>query len=230
MLKIINGYGTSGATDLQLAHLYEILSPHTPLLTTKEYKHINTKILSVIANKKERIGSVADDVRRYVADAEGEFSLNQMFGTLCITAKEDKDSARHTIKRLTKDNVIQVIGVKTGNYRKVDDSEDVIDWKNADEHSYPLWLPMGLHDLVKIYPGNIIVVAGASNTGKTAFMLAIIQMNQHQHETTYFNSEMGPSELKTRLSKFNEICPLDKWEFTAIERSKETSSWAMTRA
>ena len=41
--------------------------------------------------------------------------------------------------------------------------------------------------------------------------------NQRDHKIHYFNSEMGPGELRTRLEKFGE--PLDTWKFQAYERS-----------
>ena len=46
----------------------------------------------------------------------------------------------------------------------------------------------------------------------------IIKENMHKFEIHYFNSEMGESELKKRLLKFNDI-QLNDWKFEAIEQS-----------
>jgi hypothetical protein len=227
LLRIINSYATSGATSDKLAMLYELVINHTPLLKEKEsnkekeeeYKDINKRILTIISGKSEKSRSVTDDVRGYVNDAEGEFSLAQMFSALNIMTKEEKDLARHAIKKLTKSEEIKNKGGKTGIYIKVDSKDNIIDWRNADDKEYPIKLPLNVQDLVKIYPGNIVVVAGASNTGKTSFMLETVRLNQRTHEVYYFNSEMGASELKTRLQLFSDVIALDKWKFTAIERS-----------
>lgn len=223
LLKIINSYANSGGLDTQLADLYTILCGHTPLIKNKEYNNINIKIHSIIGGRKERIRSVSDDVRNYVNDATGEISLSQMFSALGIVTKEEKDTGRHTIKKLVEADppVIKPTGKKTGIYVKIDYSENIIDWRNADDTEYSIKLPLNVHELVKIYPGNIIIVAGASNTGKTSFMLEVIRLNQRQHDTYYFNSEMGAAELKTRLSLFSDVIAFDKWKFTAIERSSD---------
>jgi hypothetical protein len=142
-----------------------------------------------------------------------------MFDSLCLVKREDKDAARHAIRRLAASGEIKSSGGKYGNYRKIVKDENIIDWRCAEEKEFDLTLPMGIHSLVKIYPGNVIVVAGASNTGKTAFMLGIIEANQLRHDIYYFNSEMGAQELKGRLKAFGDVCPLDAWRFTAIERS-----------
>jgi hypothetical protein len=92
-----------------------------------------------------------------------------------------------------------------------------MDWLNCETKTVPLCLPFGLHKLVEIMPGNIILVAGSPNAGKTAFLLNIIRYNMSKFKIHYFNSEMGSGELKKRLSKFDDIL-LKNWKFTAYER------------
>lgn len=222
ILKIINSYANCGASTEQLASLYETLIFKFPCKekeSTKE-KETNTRILKIISGKKERIRNITDDVRDYAKDAEGEFSLAQMFSTLNILSKEEKDLGRHAIKSLAKDGIIEATGKKTGIYRKIQSDMEIINWQTADEKEYPIDFPLGLSSLVKLYPGNIAVLAGASNVGKTSFMLETIRLNQKQHKVFYFNSEMGASELKIRLNQFPEdMIKWNPWEFTAIERS-----------
>ncbi len=68
------------------------------------------------------------------------------------------------------------------------------------------------------YPGNIIVVAGSPDSGKTAFLLNVIKLNQYDFSIYYQSSEMGRDELQNRLLNFDGI-GLDDWNFTAEERS-----------
>ena len=71
-------------------------------------------------------------------------------------------------------------------------------------------------------PKNIIVVAGESNAGKSAFLLNIAAKNMIDHKVFYFSSEMGGAELKERLQNFNEKMPFKMWEHcTFIERAND---------
>lgn len=225
MLRIINSYANAGATAEQLANLYEILNMNCPLIkekeSNKEKENINKRILTIISGKNEKIRSVSDDVREYVNNTTGEFSLSQMFADLSMVTKEEKDTARHTIQKIADKGIVRPTGKKTGIYSKVDQSENIIDWMNAEDTEYRIMLPLGIHDLVKIYPGNIVIVAGASNTGKTSFMLETIRLNMRTYDTYYFNSEMGAAELRTRITLFSDALKPTSWKFTAIERSSD---------
>jgi hypothetical protein len=87
----------------------------------------------------------------------------------------------------------------------------------ADETPIEIRLPFGLNKLVELMEGSLVVVAGESNSGKTALLLNLIRQNQDLHETHYFNSEMSAGELKKRLGKFDHL--LSSWKFHAWERS-----------
>ncbi len=89
-----------------------------------------------------------------------------------------------------------------------------------------LCLPLGLEALgIHVMPGNIIVVAGESNAGKTSILLNIAHDNLSplcstgKYDTLrYFSSEMGPQEMKMRVKAFGG--ELRKWScMKAIERT-----------
>jgi hypothetical protein len=91
-------------------------------------------------------------------------------------------------------------------------------WADAPTDEYKINLPLGLSNIVKIYPRNIIVFAGVTDVGKTGLCLNIVKENMENHPVKYFNSEMGASELKLRLGLFDDIEP-EEWDFEAFERS-----------
>ncbi len=95
-----------------------------------------------------------------------------------------------------------------------------MDFVNAEDKFLPLWLPMGIHKMVGIMPGNIIMVAGEPNAGKTAVMLNIIKSNMNKFNVHYFNSEMGAGELKGRLKKFDDL-GLKQWNYNAYSRDTD---------
>ncbi len=80
--------------------------------------------------------------------------------------------------------------------------------------------PLGIEQYVNLYPGNIAVVAGAPNAGKTALLLNFIRHNQERHPIYYWCSEMGEAELEGRLKKFEGI-GIDQWKFEALERAED---------
>lgn len=95
-----------------------------------------------------------------------------------------------------------------------------MDFSSIQTEELNLWLPLDLHKYVKIMPGNIIVVTGDPDAGKTAFLLNIIKRNTEKWSCHYFNSEMGKEELHERLLLFRDF-PITHPNFHAYERSSD---------
>jgi hypothetical protein len=162
--------------------------------------------------------NLTGQIREWISITSGNFSITDLLQTITMITKEDRVKVTVIINRLIKEGLIERVGNKHGVYRRVENECEVMDFINADIESVPIWLPFGIHERVSIMPGNIILLAGSPNAGKTGLLLNIIQQNQDKFETHYFNSEMGESELKKRLMLF-EGTPLDSWKFKAWERS-----------
>ena len=80
-----------------------------------------------------------------------------------------------------------------------------------DTNELPIKLPFGLHDLYIPMPKNVVLVAGASDAGKTAFLLNICALNfKSGMKIRYLSSEMGAAELRDRIEKFKDV-ELDAW-------------------
>ncbi len=77
-----------------------------------------------------------------------------------------------------------------------------------------LRLPLGLEEYVLIYPGDLIVVAGATNSGKTGWFLNLVRLNWDQFRGKYLTSELSEARLAIRLHRFGEVhgTTLDEWE------------------
>lgn len=78
----------------------------------------------------------------------------------------------------------------------------------------PMRLPLGLEKYVLIYPGDFIVVAGATNAGKTAFFLNLVWLNWNLLPVKYLTSELSEDRLSIRLHRFCEVhgTSLDDWD------------------
>lgn len=198
---------------------------------------LQSKVISAIRRKEHREMNVSEEVRRYIALTSGEFSVKDCYIQLnalnIVKDVKSSEKLRVTIRQVlhnlsssnkkTKEPMIEPAGKQDGRYRRIDDRAEPIDWQSADSKPLKLKLPLGLSEYVSIYPGNIIVFAGESNSGKTALSLNIAKDNALQFAVDYFSSEMGPQELKTRLVKFTDVSP-DIWN--KVRFMERTSNFA----
>ena len=162
----------------------------------------------------------ADIVRDWVNDTDGWFSSRDMDVDLCVNHAKNKAHRRVIMHRLLAEGVIKQHISKSHTYRRVQREARDIDWPNADPENYlHLKWPFYLEYLVKIYPRNVVVVAGEPNCGKTSFCIDFVARNQmplQDKEIYYFTSEMDAEEFQVVLSKFDDVAG---WSFHAKDRS-----------
>jgi hypothetical protein len=160
-------------------------------------------------------------ISEWVEDSVGWFDASkEMYRDLRIETREGKTHARKVMQRLVDSKKLTRKQGKNGVFRRIVEEVDEIDWKNANPNNIiPLKWVFHLENYVHIYAKNIIVVAGSPNSGKTGLLLNFIHDNQDLYPDqplSYFSSEMGPEEMKLRLSKF----PAEfDWHFKAFNRS-----------
>ncbi|MCP4585369.1 hypothetical protein [Pseudoalteromonas sp.] len=171
---------------------------------------------------KESVESFRDKLIEWVELAPGEFSTLDIDREFNILSPKNRTIRTYALEGMVKMNLLERPTKRRGSYRPVRSDLIRMDYINADDEGIDIWLPFLIHKYVKILPGNIIQINGEKNSGKTALMLNIIFNNMHKQKVHYFNSEMGEGELKTRLSKQNQVS-LDYWEFDAFERSGDFS-------
>lgn len=191
-----------------------------------EYKQRREQVLKSIDlfknayNGSFKVATRKCDVKEYVLQATGEFNIATLDREVNLRSKQEKSNRSTIICRLVKDGVIERVGKRTGNYRKIAIEENIINWQDTSTNDiYDLKMPFRItEDLVNIYPGNLIIIAGVPNAGKSAFLFNIIRQNMDTKDVVYYSSEMAGQELKVRLSKFKDV---EKWNFKAIERSSD---------
>jgi hypothetical protein len=159
-------------------------------------------------------------MKEFIGVTDGYFNVKDLYKSLNIVTSEDQGTVRTALCRLKKDGYIAKSGKKDGEYIRIDRELKEIDWANAPTDEYKITLPLMLNSIVSIYPRNIIVIGGFNNSGKTCFALDVARHNQDKHQVRYFSSEMGDSELKLRLSKWEGIKP-DEWKVKFFERSSD---------
>uniref|UniRef100_A0A6M3LEG8 Putative helicase n=2 Tax=viral metagenome TaxID=1070528 RepID=A0A6M3LEG8_9ZZZZ len=107
-----------------------------------------------------------------------------------------------------------------GWYRAVNKELVEQDVQHAEGEAVDIWLPLGLSDVVKLFPGDIAIFAGVPNVGKSAFTLNVAKENAAKDfEVHYFNSEMSSIELRERIEMFG--CGWSAWNGVHFYRRSE---------
>ncbi len=169
----------------------------------------------------------SEKIKKWVKSSPGEFSVRDVDYDLGFSTPEQKITRTAVLEKFVAEKVLSREGKHRGVYRPYKAALESMDFKTADDKFLPLWLPMGIHKMVGIMPGNIVVLAGEANAGKTAMMLNIIKSNMNKFDVHYFNSEMGAGELRSRLSKFEGLS-LDDWIFNAYSRDSDFADVVFT--
>ena len=190
----------------------------TGLLKPDELEFIErTKFLAMVNEVVGHKQVLSDDVKLWIDYSIGEFTLPQIYSELGATSVTEKDAVRQTIYRMKESGEVIPVGRGYGKYRKVDKTLDEIDLLGPPPESVDLYLPLGLDQMVKIYPRSIIVCAGDSNFGKSGVAHDFIKRNMTNHTTHLLFSEGGAEGLQDRLRKHEDM-PIDAWRVKAYAR------------
>ena len=169
------------------------------------------KIVSATQRATRRTTNLTQSIREYVMEAWGLITVNDVLKSVCQTdIPEERAKVRTILTRLVSEKIIEPTGGKNGVYRRVENEVEELDWKNADMNYLDFYIPLGISEMAGVLPGNVIIIAGAKDSGKTSFLMNIAKENRHKYKVHYFNSEMGPGEFKLRASNFEDIS-IDQW-------------------
>ncbi len=164
---------------------------------------------------------IAGQVREWVSHTSGWFTNDEIDRELGFTTLVAKDYRGKIMRRLKQQGIVDQHAKVNKQWRYVNTRLTFLDFKAASNvRALPVRWPLGIEDYVKLFPGNLAVVAGAPNAGKTALLLNFLRLNMKQFPIYYFCSEMGQVELKDRLEMFPGMA-IDDWHFKAAERSSD---------
>lgn len=139
---------------------------------------------------------------------------------LGIVTKRDKENRRQIFKRFLDRNFIERVGNKEGVYRRVQRDFEPMNLNDVQLKPLEIEWPFDIHDKVYMLPKSVGIVAGETNSGKSAFCLNFAHLNMNHMKVRYITSEMGSQEIRDRVSKMGK--PISAWnpvEF--IERANQ---------
>jgi len=193
-------------------NLLELLAKNcSPPFPEKELK---SKIESALNRETARNKNIMADVRDYIMSTNGHILSTNVHKCLQLSTRKEMKAVSMALKRLCDEKLIEKTD-RSGEFRIIDQDCQPVDWMNSDENYIPVWLPLGLGDICGVLPGNVLVFAGAKDSGKTAFLLNIAKENRYKYKVHYFNSEMGSSEFKMRVNKFTDVS-ISQWDTVSV--------------
>ncbi len=176
-------------------------------------------------------------VDNWLAAHKGEgFPLDTICRHLDIT---NRDLRHAVVKKLAYEvsagKLAKSIKVNPPIYTYIDKELVMIDWVHAtDEVVLPLKWPYGRGDdtrfgfdgAVQISSGDIIIIAGVSNTGKTAMALNLLAENMDAMPVTLMGNEYSGGKFRHRLSKLAWANPLKEDGTPKFELAVRHDNWA----
>jgi hypothetical protein len=160
-----------------------------------------------------------------------KFDLDTICRQLDIKARDDR---HHVVKKLSYEVTQENLEKSDRLYIFVNKDFKSIDWVNASS-SPPLQIrwPYGIDDgtkfgfdgYVSISPGDIIVIAGVSNMGKSLFCLNFLWENMDNYPCTLMGNEYSPGKFKRRVSNMDWKEPLTAQGNPKFELIERREAW-----
>ena len=198
---------------------YSIYCPENDAVDTNCHKKVTENITEQAQNITEKSISLAKMIEEWVRQTNGWFDYADIDREFNLVTSKAKHNRLMILKRLEESVTIESHKSNNRLYRFVNTTVRLIDFKAVNvRQPIAVKYPFGIEKLFNTYPGNLIVLAGSADSGKTAFLLNFIRNNMVDFPIYYQSSEMGPEELASRLENFEGI-DLQDWNFTAEERS-----------
>jgi hypothetical protein len=149
--------------------------------------------------------SLTDAVRELVLSSSGVISSSYVAQFLCLSSRVDKQNVSKILSRMITEGLLERTKRVAGEYRIVDHQCEAEDWRNTESETVKIWLPFELDEIVEVMPGDIILIMGSQNAGKSAMLMNIAKENRDEWKTHYFSSELRAAGFKRRMAKFPDL-------------------------
>ena len=169
----------------------------------------------VMKSRENTKKNIAERVREWVNTTDGEwFYTRDTYDALQLKPGPPREAAYQALLRLRESGEIEKDFRISGRYRRVLVNAMIMDWENAPTEEYKIDWPLGIGELVEMYPGELVLVAGEKNSAKTAFLMDLAYRNQGTHQVFYNHRELNESQLRIRImsSIENDKQDYERWK------------------
>lgn len=128
----------------------------------------------------------------------------------------NEPSVRTILHRMVKQGKRIASHERSGHYRILACEFKLMDLVNAKFIETDIEMPLNLNKLVDLKAGQIVLVAGVTNTGKTSFMIDFMARNMKRWRVRYINSEMDANEFRSVLDAYKGVPQFEDWKFEPI--------------
>lgn len=233
--EIRTGMFSAGSRDDDLFHtawnlakgkmpndeIYQVLlalckncDPPMPIKVAQE------KVVSAIKRANAQPRDIDSEIKAWLIQQE-RFKIESIFNELELKDKESKARCRKVITELVEKGILEP-DKGLGVYRLIDKQIEHIEIPEDAPEALDVKFPLGVENLCSMYSGNVAVIAGAGNTGKSIFCLNFANKNRGKFHIRYQSSEMDGQELRLRLGGFGIGMDIFRKE---IEWVKKSSDW-----
>ncbi len=154
------------------------------------------------------------------------FQAKDVYPEFNVITTKGKDNCRKILDRLVEHKKLDKS--KLG-YRLIDTNLEHINWLDASGGDIPFHWPKGRDGTgfsfdgeIEIYPKDIIIISGVSNTGKTGFALNCVVENMDEYHVRLMGNELDARKFAHRMRYFDwpgiDLFNGDKPKFEAIRR------------
>ncbi len=176
--------------------------------------------------------TVSKRIRSWLALHSGEsFDLEKLCRQCSITEAKSRNYAAIELSRKVKQGKLEK---SSSTYTIVSTLVKYIDWNNSsDAEVLNITWPSGREDgsifdwscHAVTSPSDIIVIAGGSNFGKTAFVLNFLWDNMDSYPCTLMGNEYAPGKFKRRVHNMTWANPLKEDGTPKFELIKRLDRW-----
>ncbi len=146
--------------------------------------------------------SLFGQIKRHFESAKNYISKDEICRHFGFNEKIEKDMLVKILDQMCAKEIILQHSHKAFNYKIFESESEELE--QGESEKLNISLPFNLDEFVNIYKGNVVIIAGDSNAGKTAAALLCMANNIHRKmPITYISSEMSAQEYKDRINFIN---------------------------
>ena len=151
------------------------------------------------------------EVEEWISVTDSYWNVTKVYKELQAVTKNDMGAIRKAVHDLKIAGIIEPWKSRgEGWYRRRENELIDIDWETADTEPLDIKMPLELSKMVNLYDGDIFIIAGEPDAGKTSMCLNIAEMNMDNWKIHYFSSELGGPKIRKRISFFE--TPEELWK------------------